>query len=197
MSVDKETLDVYAAKADEYATLTSGAVEDQSLKAFIGGVLAGGYVLDLGCGPGLMAAQMVKAGLSVDAVDAVPEMVALANAQDGVSARVASFDDIEGEDVYDGIWANFSLLHAPKADMPRYLAAMRTALRPGGLFHIGMKLGTGEERDCLGRHYAYYTEEELCDLLRDAGLTPFSSRQGSDPGLSGKVEPWVVIAAHG
>ena len=140
---------------------------------------------------------MARAGCSVDATDAVPEMVALADMHPGVSARVARFEEITGTDVYDGIWANFSLLHAPKAEMPAHLARLRHALRPGGLFHIGMKTGEGEKRDQLGRHYAYYTEAELSGLLTEAGLTPFSSRTGREKGLDGVEAPWVVIAAHG
>ena len=139
---------------------------------------------------------MAAAGLIVEATDACPEMVALADAHEGVAARVASFDDISGTVEYDGIWANFSLLHAPRADLPRHLAALRRALKPGGRFHIGMKTGTGEERDSLGRHYTYVTAEELQQLLIEAGFTPLSSSTGRDVGLSGEVSDWVTIAAH-
>lgn len=196
MSADPQTLGVYAAQADDYAKIMATA-DDPALTAFIGGVRPGGRVLDLGCGPGLYAAAMARSGLQVDATDAVAEMVSMAAAHDGVTAWQASFDEIAGENLYDGIWANFSLLHAPKTDMPRHLAALRVALKPGGLFHIGMKTGTGETRDSIGRHYAYYTEAELCDLLREANLTPFSSMTGESAGLSGDVAPWVTIAAHG
>jgi len=197
VSVDEETARVYAARAADYAAMTAQTGEDPALAAFIGGIPAGGRVLDLGCGPGIMAAAMARAGLAVDATDAVPQMVALAAAQPGVTAWQATFDEITGDALYDGIWANFSLLHAPRADMPRHLAALRTALKPGGLFHIGMKTGTGETRDTLGRHYTYYTEDALCDLLRAADLAPFSSRTGVDKGLDGVAAPWVTIAAHG
>ncbi len=197
MSADDTTLGVYAQKAADYAAMTTKAAEDPALIAFTGGLPKGARVLDLGCGPGGAAGAMAKAGLVVDATDAVPEMVVMAEALEGVTAWQASFDEIAGDNLYDGIWANFSLLHAPKADMPRHLAALRRALKPGGLFHIGMKTGTGEKRDPLGRHYAYYTEEELCGLLKDVGMTPFSTATGAEKGLDGVEAPWVVIAAHG
>lgn len=142
-------------------------------------------------------AEMAAAGLSVDATDAAPQMVAMAGRLSGVTARVASFGDIAGEDVHDGIWANFSLLHAPRAGIPRHLAALHRALRPGGLFHIGMKPGTGERRDSLGRLYTYYTAVELHAHLTEAGFTPFSSRTGRDRGLAGTVGDWITMAAHG
>ena len=197
MTSDRETLNVYAEKADDYLNLVAKEAANPILTTFIGGLPKGAHVLDLGCGPGVSSAAMAQAGMSVDATDAVPEMVALADVHPGVSARVARFEEIAGTDIYDGIWANFSLLHAPKADMPAHLARLRSALKPGGLFHIGMKTGAGEHRDSLGRMYSYYTEEELCGLLKEAGLTPFSSTTGSEPGLDGKDAPWVCIAAHG
>lgn len=197
MSADKKTLSIYAAKAEDYLEMVRKEAKSHILKTFIGGLPKGAHVLDLGCGPGVSAAVMAEAGMTVDATDAVPEMVAMADAHPGVCARVARFEDIDGTDLYDGIWANFSLLHAPKADMPAHLARLRTALKPGGLFHIGLKTGTGEHRDKIGRFYAYYTEDELSDLLKDAGFTPFSSVTGSEPGLSGEDAPWVCMAAHG
>ncbi len=195
--MDEETVSTYARMAQDYATMTADSDSDPVLTAFIGGIPRGGRVLDLGCGPGVTAAAMTRAGLYVDATDAVAEMVAMAETHPGVTAWQATFDEITGDAIYDGIWANFSLLHAPRSDMPRHLGALRRALKPGGLFHIGMKTGTGERRDNLGRLYTYYTEQELCDLMRAAGLTAFSSTKGADKGLDGVVAPWVTIAAHG
>lgn len=197
MSADEETLAVYSGAVARYAEMVADAGDDPLLAAFIGALPAGGQVLDLGCGPGIQAAAMARAGLRVTATDAVPEMVALAAAQPGVKAQVARFDDIAGRDIYDGIWANFSLLHAPRADLPRHLAALRGTLRPGGLFHIGMKTGTGERRDSLGRLYTYVSADALDRLLRQAGLTPFASTAGRGAGLSGQVDDWIAVSARG
>ncbi|MBZ8117293.1 class I SAM-dependent methyltransferase [Roseovarius sp. LXJ103] len=197
MSIDPETLTVYGAKAAEYADMTQGEAENRFLSTFIAALPEGARALDLGCGPGHSAAAMARAGIAVDAIDAVPEMVAMAQAHDGVTAWQASFDEITGEALYDGIWANFALLHAPKADMPRHLAVLVKSLKPGGLFHIGMKTGKGEIRDTIGRLYAYYTEDELHGLLSDAGLSPGESWTGEERGLDGAMAPWVVIHAHG
>ena len=197
MSADTETLKIYGAQAQEYADLTDGAGDDPLLETFIAALPQGGTVLDLGCGPGTASARMAAAGLKVQATDAVPEMVTLAATHLGVTAQVATFDDIGGTDLYDGIWANFSLLHAPRTEMPRHLSALRQALKPGGLFHIGLKTGTDEKRDALGRLYTYYTADELHSLLKAANLTPFSSHTGCDKGMDGTMADWIVITAHG
>ncbi|MCQ0092383.1 class I SAM-dependent methyltransferase [Roseovarius sp. M141] len=196
MSVDKETLGVYGARAQDYAAMTDDLADDKHLTAFIAAMPAGARVMDIGCGPGRAAGQMAAAGLTVDAIDAVPEMVAMAAAQPGVTAWQATFDQIAGDALYDGIWANFSLLHAPRAALPGHLSAIHRALKSGGLFHIGMKTGEGEGRDDLGRFYTYYTEAALRGLLIAAGLTPGNGWTGRDIGLAGNPDDWSVIHAY-
>ena len=121
---DRRTFDVYAERAQEYADATAPGIPDDPLLAdFIAGLPPGARVLDLGCGPGGFAKVMADAGLDVVAMDPVPKMVALAAAAEGVTARLGSFDDLDEIDAYDGIWANFSLLHAPRTEMPRHLAS--------------------------------------------------------------------------
>lgn len=197
MTRDPETLRVYDEMAGKYAAVTADVASDPLLASFIDALPRGAHVLDLGCGPGIIAAHMAGSGLRVTATDASREMIALAVGSPGVTARLATFDEITGEDIFDGIWANFSLLHAPRAGMPRHLAALHAALKPGGLFHIALKSGTDAHRDSLGRLYTYYTADELDTLLRTAGFTPFSSATGRDTGLSGEMADWIAIAAHG
>lgn len=195
---DNETLKVYAEQADTYAQMTSDANQaDPILGAFLQAIPKGAQLLDLGCGPGDSAAVMSAHGHNVTATDAVPEMVELAKKHAGVTAHVANFDDITGTDVYDGIWANFSLLHAPKIDMPRHLAAISQALKPQGVFHIAMKTGSGEHRDKIGRNYSYYTQSELAALLEEAGLKVKNSFSGEGTGLDGTIAQWVCLHAYG
>ncbi|KUF11036.1 class I SAM-dependent methyltransferase [Pseudoponticoccus marisrubri] len=193
---DPETIRVYDSRAGEYARVTASDGPDATLQAFIAALPPGGRVLDLGCGPGLSAGHMAAAGLEVEAWDASAEMVALAAARPGVTARQAVFEDLQAEAAYDGVWANFSLLHAPRAAMPGHLAAIKRALKPAGLLHLGLKTGEGARRDALGRHYTYYTQDALFDLLRAAGLRPGPARHGADTGLDGVVAPWITVTAH-
>ncbi|WP_417207495.1 class I SAM-dependent DNA methyltransferase [Antarctobacter sp.] len=193
---DRETIRIYDTRAEDYAQVTASERPDATLRAFITALPKGATVLDLGCGPGLSAAHMAAAGLQVEAWDASAAMVALAATRPGVVAKQAGFDDLDSHAAYDGIWANFSLLHAPRADMPRHLAAIARALTPGGLLHIGVKEGEGERRDSLGRHYTYYTETSLTQLLQAAGLVPGPFARGADKGLDGVVAPWITVTSH-
>ena len=81
--------------------------------------------------------------------------------------------------------------------MPRHLAALGTALKPGGLFHIALKSGAGEKRDALGRIYTYYTQSELTDLLENAGLTVTEYATGCGKGLDGTDADWIALRAYG
>lgn len=193
---DPETLRVYAAKSADYAAITDAALRnDPILSAFIAGLPGGGSALDLGCGPGTAAAVMAAAGLQVHAIDAVPEMIALAAAHTGVRAEVKTFDQITGSDLYDGVWANFSLLHAARDTLPRILSTLHTTLRAEDKLHIAMKLGRDTKRDAIGRQYTYVTEPELRSLLAAAGFTVTKKHEGRDMGLDGTYADWIALAA--
>lgn len=193
---DQETLTVYATRAQDYAQRFGKAGDGPHMKAFLAEVPKGGRILDLGCGPGHAAASMKRAGFVVDALDASPELASIAREQHGIEVRIASFEALDDDALYDGIYANFSLLHAPKTDMPGHLARIARALKPNGVFHIGLKSGSGERRDSLGRFYAYYEAEELTRLLSNAGLDVFSQSEGEEVGLDGAPAPWIILMAR-
>ncbi|PWJ19129.1 class I SAM-dependent methyltransferase [Jannaschia seohaensis] len=193
---DAKTLEVYDAQAAAYAAAFDAELP-RDLEAFAALLPEGGRVLDLGCGPGGMAGWLAGQGFAVDAWDASPEMVALAGRHAGVTTRLAVFEDLEAEGVYDGIWASFSLLHARRSELPDLIGRMARALRPGGVAYVGMKLGSGEGRDALGRHYAYVSEAELTGWLEVAGLTLVQVRTGRAKGLAGTDDPFVTVTARG
>jgi 2-polyprenyl-3-methyl-5-hydroxy-6-metoxy-1,4-benzoquinol methylase len=196
MTQDPQTIQVYDERAEEYASVTANHIETPLLHEFILALPAGAEVLDLGCGPGLFAQALHERGLHVDATDASAEMVALANRQPDVTARQASFADLNDQEKYDGVWANFSLLHAPRAEMPGHLARIHAALKPGGAFHMTVKTGTGDSRDRLGRYYTYYQPDEMRSLLETAGFTVTKITPGRDKGLDGSLSDWISVASY-
>lgn len=195
---DKETIAAYEAKADEYATkFTASSGENRHVAAFLDGLPEPADLLDLGCGTGNAVVEMVAKGHRVTGLDPSDAMLAHARKRaPRATFRTATFDDLTDVAAYDGIYANFSLLHAPRADFPRHLKAIATALRPGGRFHIGMKTGKSAARDRLGRHYTYYGEDELREALATAGFTILKETTGASKGLAGDVEPWMILLAE-
>jgi len=166
---------------------------DEALTAFIDALPTGAAVLDLGCGTGGAAAWMVQAGLAVTGWDASRGMIEKAR-QIAPQAKfqIAQFDELDARETYDGIWANFSLLHAPQEAFPGHLQAISQALRPKGVFHIGMKTGHGMARDGIDRRYSYYERIALEAHLADAGFAILNAREGHSLGLAGNNEPWIT-----
>jgi SAM-dependent methyltransferase len=195
MSADAQTLGVYAAAAARYAGLAPTRRENDSLSAFLGRLPDGARILDLGCGPGHQAKRMQDAGFRVTAWDACAEFVA-ATREKGIPAEQRSFDDLQATAAFDAVWASFSLLHAGRADLPRHLGAIATALVPGGWLFLGMKLGDGEGRDDLGRFYTYVTAEDLDHLVRAAGFTPAETVEDKARGLAGTVDPFILMTCR-
>ncbi|MCK0171690.1 class I SAM-dependent methyltransferase [Aliiroseovarius sp. S1123] len=194
MSEDRQTLDVYDAQAAEYEARV--AIKDTpGLDGFIAELPPHAHVLDLGCGPGLTAKQMMNHGLTVDATDGSTAMVKRAR-DHGVPARQALFHQIDGHALYDGVFANFSLLHLPRAEMPVMLTRLHKLLKSKGILHIGVKLGMGDARDDLGRFYTYYQQDELEELLTSAGFTLITRILGKGTGLDGRSSNWIVLHAH-
>ncbi|WP_341863467.1 class I SAM-dependent methyltransferase [Gymnodinialimonas sp. 57CJ19] len=191
---DDQTISVYQTRAAGYADLGISPTQATALQVFSAALPPKAHILDVGCGPGLHARALMDLGHSVDAIDATQAFVDAAQ-NIGVAARLATFEDITAHNAYDGIWASFSLLHAPRANVPRYLAALAHGLRPGGTFFLGMKTGSGESRDSIGRHYCYFTAEELEQMLTDLGLTITHRVDDAEAGFAGTVDPYTLLHA--
>ncbi|WP_420410982.1 class I SAM-dependent methyltransferase [Roseibium sp.] len=190
---DETTIKVYDTKAAEYAGNFDQKEPSGSLKTFMSHLPPGGRVLDWGCGPGMFSYHLKVAGYDPDPVDASAEMVALAREKYGIDARQGTFADPLDLESYHGIWANFSLLHAPRADLPGHIATAHAALRPDGILHIGMKRGTGEKRDKFGRQYTYVETEDLTGILESTGFEILKTHEGAEAGLAGTVDPFVLV----
>ncbi len=195
-NTDPETIAVYDTRAEDYANAFTDIYMEPGLAGFIDRLPKGARILDLGCGPGAHAAVMHQHGFDVVATDASAAMVEMARKHEGIEVRHATFDDLAEQNEFDGIWAHFSLLHAPRDQFPYHLSRIARALKPGGFFQIGLKTGEGEKRDHLGRFYTFYTAEQLREHLRKAQFSIISEMTGEDVGLAGTLDPWIEILAR-
>jgi len=190
---DHKTIIAYNGQVENYLKMVGESGVDPILLRFIDRLKEGNYVLDLGCGPAIASAVMRDKGLRVDPIDAAEGMVSLANNKFNIGARQATFSDIDCTDIYHGVWANFSLLHAKVQDFGAILLALHRALKPQGVLHLGMKIGEGSKRDKYDRYYAYYSQVELEAHLHGAGFSVEHIELGKVLGMAGDVEPWIVL----
>jgi len=190
---DSITIEVYNQRAGDYLDMVTSDDSNPALDVFMAALPAAGLILDLGCGPATTSNTLRAHGFQVDPVDASIEMVKLANQTFDIGARQMSFHELDAKSHYDGVWANFSLLHASADDFPKHLLAIHCALKAHGVLHIGMKLGDGPKRDSIGRFYNHYSEAELTHYLDNAGFDVSHIRRGEDAGLSGDMSPWATM----
>mgnify|MGYP000420476266 FL=1 len=196
--MDTETIKYYDKSAESYLDKVCNTYPDSDLLSFINSIKSGGTVLDLGCGPGNSSAMMQSAGLNVQASDCSQKMVDIAKNKFNVDAIKAEFKELSEIDLYDGVWANFSLLHAPRSEMLSNLKKINRSLKKKGYLHVGLKIGNGEKRDTLGRQYTYYQPKELKSLLISAGFTINTIRLDMDGAISmtGMIEPFMIVTAY-
>ncbi|MEC8274764.1 MAG: class I SAM-dependent methyltransferase [Pseudomonadota bacterium] len=195
--MDAETIGVYDAHHEDYASRFGDQGPSESLQAFAGGLSAGQRVLDLGCGPGNAARTMASMGLTVTALDASEGMIARVRGIEGVEAVHTDFFWLDQHRAaFHGIWANFSLLHAAEDELDLHLDAIRAALLPPGRLHLGMKTGSGTKRDHLGRRYAYFGRDDLLARLELRGFRILNVHEGEEVGLAGSPDPFILILAE-
>ncbi|WP_026404842.1 class I SAM-dependent methyltransferase [Actinomadura rifamycini] len=96
------------------------------------GVGDGARTLDVGTGPGTVAAEAVRRGAEVSAVDAEPGMAETARRNvPEADVRVAVLPDVPFADgAFDAVVGNFVINHV--GDPGAVLARLRRLLRPGG-----------------------------------------------------------------
>ncbi|CAM4122624.1 class I SAM-dependent methyltransferase [Palleronia rufa] len=185
-TIDRATLEWYETNADLYADRVSRSSPDEDLMAFIDALPATeDPVLDWGCGPGNTAAILASFSIAVAATDISPAMARLASSL-GIDVRIEAFDDLPRIPLYRGIWANFSLIHAPRAALPGLIARAAEALVAGGVLHLGLDIsvdGTGpvqnpEFRLASGRLVGLVGRDEADRMVRMAGLSPIRLREG-------------------
>jgi SAM-dependent methyltransferase len=128
---------------------------------------AGGLVVELGCGSGLLTRHLVEAGLRVIATDASPAMLDLARSVVPGAAEIARLtlpdDPIPAADAIVSVGHALSYL-PDEAAVDRALVAIAKALRPGGVVAF-----------------------DICDLEWGSGGAPTMGRVSDD---------WAIVTRY-
>ncbi|MGW5671986.1 methyltransferase domain-containing protein [Micromonospora sp. NPDC003776] len=158
----------YDARAAERDGLTKEPWKLAERQAFRDRLAPGARLLEIGAGTGQDASYFQREGFAVVAVDLSPAMVGRCRAK-GVEAHVMDFLHLSfPPGSFDAVFALNCLLHVPNHDLPAVLAAIRAALRPGGLFFLGVYGGTESAEGPIDgdqhvppRFFSWRTDDQL------------------------------------
>ncbi len=165
--MDDATLQFYRDNAASYAAWAKAP--SARLTSFLGLLPQGASILELGCGAGNHAAEMLARGFVVRATDGSPEMAETAARRLNHPVETMRFDQLDERDAYDGVWASACLLHVPRDELSGILARIHRALKANGVFYASYKIGEADGRDSLGRYYNYPSEGWLQAAYAAAG----------------------------
>lgn len=165
--MDEATLQFYRRNAESYTARAKAP--STRLVNFLGLLPAGGSVLELGCGAGNHASEILARGFTLRATDGSPEMAEIASRRLNHPVEVMRFDELDDSEAFDGVWASACLLHVPKSQLAGILTRVHRALKTGGVFYASFKAGEGDGRDSLGRYYNYASADWLRATYAAAG----------------------------
>lgn len=164
----KSTIQYYDRNAKDFigSTITVDFTTIQSY--FTSKLKNGSHILDFGCGSGRDTKYFLEQGYQVTAIDGSAELCKLASEYVGIQVKHKMFQELDEEEVYDGVWACSSILHLPFAELKDVFCRIRAALKKSGVFYTSFKYGNFEgERN--GRYFTDMTEDRFSVFLKDVG----------------------------
>lgn len=138
---------------------------------------SGTRLLDLGCGGGRDAGDLLLRGYRVVGVDRSSALLSAGRRRYRSLPLVrADLRQLPFQTTsFDGLWAAASLMHLPKPDARRIMADLCKLVRPGGLFAATVTHGTKSrlvtDGWVPGRYFARWKRDELARAVRRAGWT--------------------------
>lgn len=148
-------------------------------------------ILDFGCGPGRDLAHFRSLGHEAVGLEGSARFVEMARA---TGAEVLHQDFIALSlplARFDGVFANASLFHVPRADLPRVLGELYAALKPRGVLFASNPHGDDREGFSGTRYGAYYTHATWSSLVTAAGFEELSHYY-RPTGKPRAEQPWLA-----
>jgi SAM-dependent methyltransferase len=193
-TISRRTLEHYERNAQSFFDGTIDHDVSQNIAALLGAIEAGPpyTILDLGCGPGRDLKTFTSLGHRAIGLDGCANFVEMAQRFSGC--------EVWHQDMlhmtlpaghFDGIFANAVLFHVPSAALPKVLADLHAALKPGGVLFSSNPRGHNEEGWNGPRYGSYYDYDTWERFVTAAGFEPVQHYY-RPPGLPREQQPWLA-----
>jgi SAM-dependent methyltransferase len=150
-------------------------------------------ILDVGCGPGRDLLTFREMGHRPVGLEGSHQFATMARAHSGCEVLEQDFLRLDLPTArFDGIFANASLFHIPAQELPRVLAALHRALKPGGILFASNPRGRGEEGWSGQRYGVYLDLDGWRQLFGGAGFTELT-HYFRPHGLPRAQQAWLAM----
>lgn len=160
------TIEYYNQNAGRFVQGTLSVDFAATQERFLAKLSVGAFILDFGCGSGRDTKYFLDKGYLVEATDGSAQLCKMAREYTGIRVKQMLFEDLDGSEKYDGIWACSSILHLDKRALKDVLKKMAAALKAGGVVYTSFKYGDFEgERN--GRYFVDFTPETFGEYMQE------------------------------
>ncbi|WP_456292231.1 class I SAM-dependent methyltransferase [Pseudomonas sp. AK106] len=149
-------------------------------------------ILDFGCGPGRDLQTFTAMGHIATGLDGSERFADMARVDSGCDVLHQNFLELNlPNERFDGIFANASLFHVPRQELPRVLRELHAALKPGGVLFSSNPRGDNQEGWKGERYGAFHDLASWTGLLTEAGFTEVEHYY-RPAGLPRDQQPWLA-----
>ena len=150
--MNNKTINYYNKYTKSFIQTTRSVDFTNIQNKFLSYLPSGASILDFGCGSGRDTKYFLKRNYNVTAIDGSEEICKEASKYTGIKVKQMLFEELNDQNIYDGIWACASILHLSKSDLFLVFHKMNKALKENGIIYTSFKYGEFEgERN--GRYF--------------------------------------------
>lgn len=193
-SITRRTLQHYELNATGFHEGTKSHDVSQNIQSLLDFIAAEApyRILDFGCGPGRDLLQLTAMGHDPVGLDGSPAFVAMARQNTDCEVLLQDFLDLDLPTAhFDGVFANASLFHVPRQELPRVLQELWATLKPGGVLFSSNPRGNNEEGWSGDRYGCFHDLEQWRTYIVEAGFQELQHYY-RPPGKPREQQPWLA-----
>lgn len=192
--VSRGTLAHYNQRAESFWEGTRDHDVSQNIAALLRHIegAAPFAILDFGCGPGRDLARFRELGHAPVGLEGAARLAAMARIHGGCEVWEQDFLALDLPAArFDGVFANASLFHVPRAELPRVLSELHATLKPRGVLFASNPRGDNQEGWNGGRYGAWHDLDAWRGFMTAAGFEELEHYY-RPPGLPREQQPWLA-----